>query len=334
MELAAAGEPAVVLTVVAVRGSAPREPGARMLVTGSATIGTIGGGQLEHECTRLAVERLARDDAADVRRFPLGAAMGQCCGGVVDVMFETVAGAVPAWLSTLDELRTQRTPAVLVTAPESAGSLRLVVTADRVFGAAEARVIETARDLLLRRDKPAYIDGVYYEPLPGSDFDIAVFGAGHVGSALVTILATLDCSVRWIDSRREVFGHVPKNANAIEAPDPTLEVAALAKQSCVVVVTHSHALDFAICCRALGRSDLAYVGLIGSATKRRRFVNRFSEHGLTAREIDRLTCPIGAGSATGKKPAEIAVAVAAELLQQRSATIAHDLPDNVRRLRE
>ena len=85
-DLAAAGEPAVLVTVAGIRGSAPRETGAKMIVTARETIGTIGGGQLEHQCTRIAVDRLDGDESPELRRFPLGSSMGQCCGGVVDVL--------------------------------------------------------------------------------------------------------------------------------------------------------------------------------------------------------------------------------------------------------
>ena len=85
-DLTAAGEPVVIVTVAGIRGSAPREVGARMLVTETETIGTIGGGQLEYQCTRRAVERLSRRSTTDVPRFPLGPSMGQCCGGVVEIL--------------------------------------------------------------------------------------------------------------------------------------------------------------------------------------------------------------------------------------------------------
>ena len=94
---------------------------------------------------------------------------------------------------------------------------------------------------------------------------------------------------------------------------------------------HSHAIDYDICVSALRREDLGYVGLIGSASKRRRFLKRFREHGLSETEIERLTCPVGLDNIRGKKPAEIAVAVSAELLARRSAG-ERELPDNVTRL--
>ena len=100
-------------------------------------------------------------------------------------------------------------------------------------------------------------------------------------------------------------------------------------------MTHSHALDFDICTRALVREDLAYVGLIGSLSKRRRFIKRFEEHGLSDEAIERLTCPIGVDGIPGKRPAEIAVGVSAQLLERRghAKPVVIPLPDNVTRLK-
>jgi xanthine dehydrogenase accessory factor len=92
-------------------------------------------------------------------------------------------------------------------------------------------------------------------------------------------------------------------------------VAAMPPRSCYLVMTHSHAVDFDICDRILRRGDAAYCGLIGSLTKRSRFEKRFRAQGMQQHDIDRLVCPIGVDGITGKKPAEIAVAAAAEVLQ-------------------
>ena len=93
-DLCAADEPAVLVTVAGIRGSAPREVGAKMIVTPTETIGTIGGGQLEYQCTRIAVG-LFDSVEMSLRSFPLGASMGQCCGGVVEILFEPFASGLP-----------------------------------------------------------------------------------------------------------------------------------------------------------------------------------------------------------------------------------------------
>ncbi len=318
-DLAAAGERVVVVTVAGIRGSAPREPGAKMIVTQRETVGTIGGGQLEYQCTRLAVGMLGEVGGATLQAFPLGSSMGQCCGGVVEILFEPMAGGLPAWLSELRALHGQRIPAVLET--EIGDGRKRLASGD----AARARLDGRSH---------AFIENdVLFEPVLASDLHIAVFGAGHVGGAVVSALSALDCNIRWVDSRRDIFRSVPKNVRAVESEFPALEVAAMPPASCFLVMTHSHALDFEICDRILRRDDALYCGLIGSVSKRRRFEKRFRQQGMPEALLKQLVCPIGVAGIGGKKPAEIAVAVAADVLQRyerRTAAPVADYPDNVR----
>lgn len=338
-DLAAAGERAVLVTVAGIRGSAPREIGAKMIVTATETIGTIGGGQLEYQSTRVAVEMLDAK-VCNLRSFPLGASMGQCCGGVVEILFEPIAEGPPAWLRDLKTLHGQRIPAIVATRISTSSPLKLVVTADRVFGAGDGpkadSVIAAARVIL--EQGPATTRNVQelYEPVVASDLNIAVFGAGHVGTAIVGALSGLDCNIRWIDSRRKMFREVPANVRVIEAAEPALEVAAMPTNSFYLVMTHSHAMDFEICDGILRRGDAKYCGLIGSLSKRRRFEKRYRQQGMADEVLAELVCPIGVAGISGKKPAEIAVSVAAEILrvrEQRTAAAADDLPDNVHRMR-
>ncbi len=334
-DLSAAGEPAVLVTVAGIRGSAPREIGAKMIVTASETIGTIGGGQLEYQSTRVAVGMLAEEKLA-LRSFPLGSSMGQCCGGVVEILFEPVAGGMPAWLRDLRALHGQREPAVVATRISQSAPAKFVVTADRVFGVdesvADAELVGAARAIL--DDGPGAQRNVQelFEPVVRSDFNIAVFGAGHVGSAVVSALSRLECNIRWIDSRRNIFRDVPANVRAIEASEPALEVAAMPPDSYYLIMTHSHAIDFDVGDRILRRGDARYCGLIGSVSKRRRFEKRYRQQGMPAAMIDSLVCPIGVDGISGKKPAEIAVSTAAEILKVRelkAAVADAEYPDNV-----
>ena len=334
-DLAAADEPAVLVTVAGIRGSAPREIGAKMIVTATETIGTIGGGQLEYQSTRVAAG-LLDDDRHSLRSFPLGSAMGQCCGGVVEILFEPLSQGMPAWLRDLRALHGQREPAIVVTRISRSEPAKFVVTADNVFGDEEgdASMVATARDVL-GGDRPDALRQVqeFYEPVVMPDLNIAVFGAGHVGSAVVAALSGLDCNIRWVDSRRNVFRNVPENVRAIEAPEPALEVAAMPPDSYYLVMTHSHAIDFDVCDRILRRKDARYCGLIGSVSKRRRFEKRYRQQGMAQGMIDTLVCPIGVDGISGKKPAEIAVSAAAEILKVRelaAGVAAAEYPDNVR----
>jgi xanthine dehydrogenase accessory factor len=334
-DLSAAGEPAVLVTVAGIRGSAPREIGAKMIVTARETIGTIGGGQLEYQSTRVAVGMLDEEKLA-LRSFPLGSSMGQCCGGVVEILFEPVASGMPAWLRDLRALHGQREPAIIVTRISQSRPAKFVVTADRVFGVDEAsaddELVSAARVLLDNGPGAQRNVQELYEPVVMSDFNIAVFGAGHVGAAVVRALSRLECNIRWVDSRRSVFRDVPGNVRAIESPEPALEVAAMPPESYYLVMTHSHAIDFDVCNRILRRGDARYCGLIGSNSKRRRFEKRYRQQGMPAAIIDSLVCPIGVDGISGKKPAEIAVSTAAEILKVRelkAAMTVAEYPDNV-----
>lgn len=334
-DICAADEPAVLVTVAGIRGSAPREIGAKMIVTESETIGTIGGGQLEYQCTRVAVG-LFEDERMSLRSFPLGSTMGQCCGGVVEILFEPLSGGIPSWLRDLSALFGQHEPAIVATRISRSAPEKFIVTADQVFGNEQGPVDESmvaeARAILAGDRKASRKIQLFFEPVVVPDLDIAVFGAGHVGTAVVTTLSSLDCNIRWVDSRRNVFRGVPANVRAIETAEPALEVAAMPEGTFYLVMTHSHSLDFEICDRILRRRDARYCGLIGSLSKRRRFEKRYRQQGMPAELLDTLTCPIGVDGISGKKPAEIAVSAAAEILKVRemkAAVADAEYPDNV-----
>jgi xanthine dehydrogenase accessory factor len=144
---------------------------------------------------------------------------------------------------------------------------------------------------------------------------IAIFGAGHVGRALVRILGDLPCRITWVDPREEEFPDaLPANTRKIVGALPTHDLTDLPSGTAVLIMTHSHQLDLQLVEAALKRGDLSYVGVIGSATKRARFIQQLRRRGLSQGEIDRLTCPIGLPGIGGKHPAEIAISVAAQLI--------------------
>ncbi len=156
-------------------------------------------------------------------------------------------------------------------------------------------------------------------PPDASRFEVALFGAGHVGRAIVQALAPLPCKVLWIDERDEAFASDrpwPANVSLLCVDAVDAEIAALAPDTRVLIATHSHDLDLKLCTAALQRTDLDFVGLIGSATKRVRFVRRLAQQGLEAAAQTRLICPIGLPGIEGKEPAVIAASVAAQLLSK------------------
>jgi xanthine dehydrogenase accessory factor len=151
-------------------------------------------------------------------------------------------------------------------------------------------------------------------------FTLQLYGAGHVGRAIVRLLEGLPCRVQWIDERDSEFP-ARKPAPHIErvCVEPVeAEVDVAPPGAYFLVLTHSHDLDLRITETILRRGDFGYLGLIGSKTKRARFRNRFERRGIAADVLDRLTCPIGVPGIAGKAPEVIAVAVVAQLLQQSS----------------
>jgi xanthine dehydrogenase accessory factor len=149
---------------------------------------------------------------------------------------------------------------------------------------------------------------------------VALFGGGHVGSALIDVLGNLPFSVRWIDSRDEIFPPIASENVRCEHSDPVdRAVKDLAHGSRVLVMSFSHAEDLDIVGACLARQraqgDLPYVGLIGSKTKWSSFRQRLQHRGFTEAEIAHITCPIGVPGIADKRPEVIAVGVAAQLLQ-------------------
>ena len=256
-----AGQPAVLVQVEATQGSVPRGAGAWMAVFDEVLVGTIGGGHVEYQAIARARLMLG---AAPVQarpvlseRFSLGPALGQCCGGVMQLRFERVSASDTAALA-----------------------LRL----------------------------------------GGGFVPVALFGGGHVGHALVQVLAPLPFQVTWIDSRDEVFpGHLPEGIVCEHSGPVQAAVPGLVPQSRVLIMSFSHAEDFDVVAACLKRQrekgDLPYVGLIGSKTKWAAFKHRLEARGFMPAELAHVTCPIGVPGISGKEPEVIAVAVAAQLLQ-------------------
>lgn len=246
-------EAGVLVTLLEVRGHAPREAGARMVVADQEAWGTVGGGNLEATAVQRAREMLAARATAPeslrVRLSPHAAGDhgAQCCGGEVVVALEPLA-VVPA---------------------------------------------------------------------------VAVFGVGHVGSELARILARHDLDLHLVDSRPDrvdaralaPLADAVARVEALHSQDPATALAALPAGAHVLVLTHDHAADLAVCDAALRRDDLGSLGLIGSSAKWRRFAAELAQRGHPPQALARVRTPIGLPGLDGKDPATIAVSVAAELLE-------------------
>ena len=143
---------------------------------------------------------------------------------------------------------------------------------------------------------------------------VALFGAGHVGHALVTALSPLPLRLLMVETRAEALSGLPQGLEKRLTAMPEMVIADLPPGAIVLILTHDHALDFLIATEALKRDDLAYVGMIGSASKRASFAGHFRRDGNDPALLDRLTLPIGGERVKDKRPAVIAAMVAAELL--------------------
>ncbi|HTY48844.1 MAG TPA: xanthine dehydrogenase accessory protein XdhC [Steroidobacteraceae bacterium] len=301
-----AEEPALVRVVLAaVQGSVPRECGVSMLVGPHGIRGTIGGGRLEWEAVRDA-RALLRPDApqAVVQRRVLATELGQCCGGVVELWLERYTRADLGWLLGA-RVHARRAAARLVSRIAGQCVRREVgFLADTPGARAAVQLVHAA-------EGPRLI-----EPLSVRLPALWLFGAGHVGQALVRILAELPLEVTWVDARAELLPRPSSGTvHLLPAADPVAAVACAPAGARFLILTHSHALDYELCRAVLGREDFAWAGLIGSASKAGRFRSRLAREGLPPRLIGRLTSPIGIDGIHSKWPAAIAVAVAAQLLR-------------------
>ncbi|MFZ3321882.1 MAG: xanthine dehydrogenase accessory protein XdhC [Usitatibacter sp.] len=311
----ASGETLVRVTVASVKGSAPRGPGALMLVGAQSQDGSIGGGHLEFLASNIARDLLrAPTEGNRLTRFALGATLGQCCGGSVELWFERLGQEDLPFLEAAIAARIAR-PALVIATPVAhavANEGRRLIRLDEL-GAEAAR-------LSAPQVRSALVGGMLYERIDRESSDLWLFGAGHVGKALIPILGDLPFDVTWVDTREAMFPEqVPSNVRVLACDDAAAEVAAAAGNARFLVMTHSHDLDFDICRAILDRKEFAWAGLIGSATKAARFRARLADRGYAAADIARITCPIGVEGIRGKWPSVIAVSVAAQLLRVSEA---------------
>lgn len=291
----------VLVSIADGAGSTPREAGARMVVRPDGSLaGTIGGGHLEFQAHRLAMEFLKDKPQRRFikRRFSLGPDLGQCCGGRADVSFEVL----------LTEQEDQARELAGVEAQGKAFRTVFPLLGD----------VPGQRCLVSGGDAPGGEIGPLVEEAFGEERQkLYLFGAGHVGRAVVLALAPLPFEIIWIDTRREAFPqHMPAQVQPVLSADPARELVHAEPGSFVLVMTHDHALDEEIVASALYISNFTYIGLIGSETKKKRFTKRLMARGLGPEALSGLTCPIGTGRLSSKLPAAIAADVTLQLLER------------------
>jgi len=256
------------------------------------------------------------------------------------------------WLNAAARLSADNQGFVMVTVLETRGSTprdqqsRMVVTSNASYdsiggGHLEFCAMKHARELLSQgrsgNERQHYTLGkdvlqccggqveLLYECFPACDFQVALFGAGHVGKALVRILADLPCRVTWLDSREDVLSAsvaesgAPANVTPRLVDNPPVAVEELPAGVWYLVMTHSHEMDFELVEAILTRGDFPYCGLIGSRSKSVKFRKRLSRIGFSDAELERLVSPVGMDLGGGKTPMEVAVSIAAQLLSQYRA---------------
>ncbi|HEX8655657.1 MAG TPA: xanthine dehydrogenase accessory protein XdhC [Allosphingosinicella sp.] len=278
--------PAALVTILATEGSAPRGAGARMVVTQGGLAGSIGGGRLEHQAMAQARSILALDPGSwRAQDYPLGPLLGQCCGGRVRLLVER-----------------------LESVPEGAGPFEVTLS-DRV---ARRPANGDAREAIGARGPLPTAGARFVEPVETESLPVYLFGAGHVGRAIAARSAGLPLHIAWYDSRAEM-AETPGVVLA-EEEEMVTGAAGAPADAAVVIMTHDHGLDYRLAAAALG-GRARFVGLIGSKTKRARFLKRLAADGI---DSSRLTCPIGLAGISGREPDVIAIATLAQLLALRS----------------
>ena len=250
LDLNQQGRAYVLITIIGVTGSTPRDSGTKMVVSQSDTFDTIGGGHLEYKAIKQARKLLeANQDCQLIEHFQLGSQLGQCCGGNASILFECFAA---------------------------------------------------------------------------NTIHIALFGAGHVGQALIPMLSGLPCHITWVDNRESQFPvncQQYANVTVLLSDDPAAEVSAMPSKTLYVVMTHNHQLDFDISLAALKRKDFHYLGLIASDTKWRRFQQRYKHREISPLLVEQMNCPIGLEQVVGKMPMEVAISVAGQLIESYQALL-------------
>lgn len=251
------------------------------------------------------------------------------------------------WIAALSQIEANATPAVMITVVEERGSTprnagaKMVVSQAQQFdtiggGHLEYKAIKLARKLLAKNQTQPQLERfslgaslgqccggattLLFEPLNTDTVNITLFGAGHVGRALIPILASLPCRVRWVDAREDEFpDRIPEGVEKVVNEYPVDEIEKQPSGSYFIVMTHNHQLDQELTESILKRNDFSYFGLIGSLTKRNKFIHRLQAKGFTNEQIARMTCPMGIAEVSGKLPAEIAVSVAGEVIAHYNA---------------
>lgn len=270
--------PVTRVVIARLTGSSPREVGAHMYVWNEGQSGSIGGGNLEFEATKLA--RAGHIGAVD---FPLGPTLGQCCGGHVTLAFERFGDA-----ASLPPAGNTYTRQIEGTSPQPK----------------------------FKGTHVQYKDGWLSEPMHAPALPVWLWGAGHVGRAVAEVIHDIPgLAVTWADVSEDRFPNMSEDITPITAPNLPELVKHAPPHAAHFIFTYAHETDLELCHRIL-QNGHSYCGMIGSKTKWAKFKSRLSGLGHDAAQIDRINCPIG-DPALGKHPKMIALGVAQGLISLR-----------------
>lgn len=296
-----AQRPAVLVEVAATKGSAPRDAGTRMLVAADTVAGTIGGGHLEWRAI------------ADARAWLLRGERPADAMAIGRTVATSVATSVAA---SVAQGQAKAVPSNAV----DAGFVQHIALGP-TLGQCCGGAVSLQSSLLASHHLDDW-------PLPAPRFALQLYGAGHVGVAVIRLLSALPCEVWWMDERDEAFTAaeqglpaLPPHIHRLSVDPVEAEVALAAPGTCFLVMTHSHELDMRLSEAILKRGDFAWFGLIGSRSKAARFARRLRDRGLPGALVERMVCPIGLPGIVGKEPEVLAISVVAQLMLAVSASV-------------
>lgn len=248
------------------------------------------------------------------------------------------------WFDALHQCQQQGKAYVLVTLIGSAGSTprgtgtKMLVTGESTFdtiggGHLEHKATILARELLAKGQQAQHIEhyplssklgqccgganNVLFEVMVEHQTQLTIFGAGHVSKALVPIVSQLPLQIRWVDQRENMFEGVNSTTNVTQEvnDDPVSVISELQPGALVLIMTHNHQVDYELVELALKTPEVAFCGMIGSDTKARRFATRLQNKGMSKNQIENLVSPVGISQVRGKKPIEVAISIAGQIVQ-------------------
>ena len=291
------GEQVIRAVLVRTEGSTPRETGADMMIYADSFTGTIGGGTLEYEVINTARQMMmsSRTDYRRKQQYPLGPSLGQCCGGFVEVMFEHIIPEdLPLWNS---------------------------------FGSAQSIFHPDQSDQPPRLEAGGGAGITFNIKMPKTP--LYLYGAGHVGRALMAVTGGLPLDRFWIDTDADRFPDtIADDIEPVIASNPA-RIARYASAGTIhLVMSYSHQLDLDICLAVLEENTFSRLGLIGSKTKKARFMKTLKNANIDDNRLGKLICPIGLSEIGGKDPDRVALSIAGQLSEwTRTDTLEDSIAD-------